>query len=129
MVDTHILVRKIDRVYQTMCILFSPPPPIRHPALEEYDYYWRFETGTEYLCPMAYDPFKLMYDHNKKISFSMALYEYEETIPSLWNTTLDYIQKHPGSVQVNKPGGLWKFITDADGSFNRCHFWSNFEVS
>ncbi|CAO3668315.1 unnamed protein product [Umbelopsis ramanniana] len=104
----------------------------RHPAIEKLDYYWRIEAGTEYVCPIAFDPFQYMKDHNKKVSFSMALYEYHETLPTLWNTVKEFASEHPEWVVENKEGSgsLWPFVTDTNtGDFNRCHFWSNFQIA
>lgn len=102
----------------------------RHPALQHIDYYWRFETGTEYVCPLDFDPFQYMYDHQKKLSFSMALYEYEETIPTLFTTVMEFGNMNPGLVQsMSNKNSLWHFIIDSETKvFNRCHFWSNFQV-
>jgi alpha 1,2-mannosyltransferase len=102
----------------------------RHPALQDLDYYWRIEAGTEYVCPIDFDPFDYMLDHNKKVSFSLALYEYQETLPSLWGTVKQFAQEHPDMVLSEENGSLWKFVTDPNsGDYNRCHFWSNFQVS
>lgn len=71
-----------------------------------------------------------MYDHQKKLSFSMALYEYEETIPTLFTTIMEFANMNPDLVQpmANK-NSLWHFIIDSETKvFNRCHFWSNFQV-
>lgn len=101
-----------------------------HPALKDLDYYWRFEPGTEYICPIQFDAFEFMFDHNKKLSFSMALYEYEETIPTLFKTATEFAAKHPEWVQpADKDNSLWRFIIDGEtNGYNRCHFWSNFQV-
>ncbi|ORY98722.1 nucleotide-diphospho-sugar transferase [Syncephalastrum racemosum] len=102
-----------------------------HPALKELDYYWRFEAGTEYICPIQFDAFEFMYDHKKKLSFSMALYEYEETIPTLFKTATEFAAKHPEWVQpADKDDSLWRFIIDGEtNGYNRCHFWSNFQIA
>jgi alpha 1,2-mannosyltransferase len=103
----------------------------RHPAIEKLDYYWRIEAGTEYVCPITFDPFQYMKDNNKKVSFSMALYEYHETLPTLWDTVKKFAAEHPEWVVENKEGSgsLWPFVTDGNSAdFNRCHFWSNFQV-
>ncbi|KAG2173774.1 hypothetical protein INT43_005194 [Umbelopsis isabellina] len=102
----------------------------RHPALQDIDYYWRIEAGTEYVCPIGFDPFDYMLDHNKKMSFSLALYEYHETLPSLWGTVKDFAKEHPNLVTPDEPGSLWKFVKDPNsGDYNRCHFWSNFQIA
>ncbi|KAL0082704.1 nucleotide-diphospho-sugar transferase [Phycomyces blakesleeanus] len=103
----------------------------RHPALKELDYYWRFEPGTEYVCPIDFDPFQYMHANKKKFSFSMALYEYHEVMPTLYDTTLKFAQEHLKWIQpIESKNSLWDFILDADSKdFNRCHFWSNFQIA
>ncbi|CDS09588.1 hypothetical protein LRAMOSA10948 [Lichtheimia ramosa] len=103
----------------------------RHPALQHIDYYWRFETGTEYVCPLDFDPFQYMYDHQKKLSFSMALYEYEETIPTLFTTIMEFANNNSDLVQsMSNKNSLWHFIIDSETKvFNKCHFWSNFQIA
>ena len=101
----------------------------RHPALQELDYYWRFETGTEYMCPLTFDPFQYMYDHGKKLSFSIALYEYGDTIPTLFETIMSFAARHPDWVQSTaSKNSIWPFVLDDKQTFNMCHFWSNFQV-
>jgi len=104
----------------------------RHPALQDLDYYWRIEAGTEYVCPIAFDPFQYMKDHKKTVSFSMALYEYHETLPSIWSTAKEFASEHPDWVVPDEEGSgsLWKFVKDNNnGDYNRCHFWSNFQIA
>ncbi|KAI8096791.1 nucleotide-diphospho-sugar transferase [Halteromyces radiatus] len=103
----------------------------RHPAIAELDYYWRFEIGTKYLSSVDFDPFEYMKEHGKKLSFSFALYEYHDTIPSLYSTVQRYIGDHPGQViHRTEQDNLWSFIVDSDSSdYNNCHFWSNFQVA
>ncbi|KAI8348295.1 glycosyl transferase [Blakeslea trispora] len=102
----------------------------KHPLVQELDYMWRFEIGTEYICPMDKDPFEYMQKHNKSISFSIALYEFKETIPSLYQTTLEFAQHHPAWIQPKAdPKSLWKFVLNSEDEFNACHFWNNFQAS
>ncbi|KAI8973404.1 glycosyl transferase, partial [Mycotypha africana] len=101
----------------------------RDKFMQELDYAWRFEAGTEYLCPFEYDPFKYMLENNKKTSFVMALYEYRETIPSLYQTVLHFAQEHLNWIQpASNPNTLWHFILDNNNGFNGCHLWNNFQV-
>ncbi|CAO3597202.1 unnamed protein product [Absidia cylindrospora] len=102
----------------------------RHPAMADLDYYWRFEIGTHYLTPITFDPFEYMKRNGKKLSFSFALYEYHDTIPTLYPTVERYINDHPGQIfHKTELDTLWSFILD-DGSetYNDCHFWSNFQI-
>jgi len=97
--------------------------------MQELDYSWRFEAGTEYICPMEEDPFQFMYENKKTTSFSMALYEYRETIPTLFQTVLDYASKHSHWIQPSgDPKTLWHFVLDENNMFNGCHLWNNFQV-
>lgn len=61
----------------------------------------------------------------------MALYEYHETLPSIWSTAKEFASEHPDWVVPDEEGSgsLWKFVKDNNnGDYNRCHFWSNFQV-
>lgn len=77
----------------------------RHPLLANYDYYWRIEPSVKFFCDLgkskssyvklvfaniitlllAYDPFLVMQDQNKVYGFTLSLFEYIETIPTLWD--------------------------------------------
>jgi alpha 1,2-mannosyltransferase len=37
-----------------------------------------------FFCDIDYDPFLIMQDQNKLYGFTISLYEYEATIPTLW---------------------------------------------
>lgn len=39
-----------------------------------------------FFCDIDYDPFLIMQDQNKLYGFTISLYEYEATIPTLWDT-------------------------------------------
>lgn len=97
--------------------------------MQDLNYSWRFEAGTEYICPMSEDPFQFMFENKKTTSFSMALYEYKETIPTLYDTVNQYAWKHQDWIQRSgDPNTIWHFIWDPSGNFNGCHFWNNFQV-
>lgn len=97
--------------------------------MQDLNYSWRFEAGTEYICPMDDDPFQYMFENKKTTSFSVALYEYRETIPSLYQTVMDFALKNDHWIQpASNPKTLWHFILDESSLFNGCHFWNNFQV-
>lgn len=60
----------------------------------------------------------------------MALYEYEETIPTLFTTIMEFANNNSDLVQsMSNKNSLWHFIIDSETKvFNKCHFWSNFQV-
>ncbi|OZJ02823.1 hypothetical protein BZG36_04348 [Bifiguratus adelaidae] len=103
----------------------------RHPLLKDLDWYWRIEAGSEYLCPIDFDPFVFMREHGKKLSFSTSLYEYEEKVQSIWPMTVEFAESYAGSSQITwgKKNSIGKFILSEDGGYNRCHFWSNFQLA
>ncbi|KAJ7273728.1 alpha-1,2-mannosyltransferase-like protein [Mycena haematopus] len=74
-----------------------------------------------------YDPFLVMQDQNKLYGFTVTLPEYPTTIPTLWNTVREFINANPSLVS---PDNAMDFLSDDGGeTYNRCHFWSNFEIA
>ncbi len=98
----------------------------RHPLMMEYEYYWRVEPSIELFCDISYDPFKFMADNGKKYSFVLSLYEYRETIPTLWDSVKNFTQHFPQ--HIAKDNSLWWISEDEGKTYNNCHFWSNFEI-
>lgn len=90
------------------------------------------------LTRAAYDPFLLMQDQGKLYGFTLSLYEYQATIPTLWDHVkgeaprvpftpvgpcslrrVEFIDMHPEYIA---PDNAMKFISDNDGQeYNRCH--------
>ncbi|KAM3424486.1 hypothetical protein BST61_g6490 [Cercospora zeina] len=98
----------------------------RHPLMLEYEWYWRVEPSIELFCDIAYDPFKFMADNKKKYSFVLSLYEYVETIPTLWDSVKKFIKSNPQHIE--KDNALEWISDDGGNTYNHCHFWSNFEI-
>ncbi|RHZ59441.1 glycosyltransferase family 15 protein [Aspergillus thermomutatus] len=98
----------------------------RHPLMLNYEYYWRVEPSIELYCDISFDPFRFMKEQNKKYSFVLSLYEYYDTIPSLWDSVKKFIGNHPEHIAE---GNAMDFLSDDGGkTYNKCHFWSNFEI-
>lgn len=98
----------------------------RNPALDNYRYYWRVEPHIKLFCDIEYDVFKYMQDNGKKYGFTISLYEYIDTIPTLWRTVKEFMQKFPQYIHKNN---MLDWISNDGGeTYNLCHFWSNFEV-
>ena len=98
----------------------------RHPLMLEYEYYWRVEPSIELYCDISYDPFKFMKESGKKYSFVLSLYEYKETILTLWDSVKRFMEKHPEHIETDNSLG-W-ISEDGGKTYNNCHFWSNFEI-
>lgn len=94
----------------------------QHPIMLEYDWYWRVEPSIELFCDITYDTFKYMADNNKKYSFTLSLYEYVETIPTLWDSVKSFMEKFPKHLADDNSLG---FLSDDGGkTYNHCHFVS-----
>ena len=127
-----------SRSYRNMC-RFNSGFFFRQKILENYDYYFRVEPGVQYFCDFPYDPFRVMRLGKKKYGFVVSLYEYSETIPSLWDTVEKYMEEDQGET-IDNEHNAYSFLTDkekinsypppyvVEGDYNLCHFWSNFEI-
>ncbi|GAA5949998.1 hypothetical protein JCM21900_001359 [Sporobolomyces salmonicolor] len=99
----------------------------RHPLLDDYEYYWRVEPNVKFFCNLDYDPFLMMKQQHKKYGFVVSLYEYRETIESLWSTTKEFIDTNPQFLA--KPNMMDWVSNDGGETYNLCHYWSNFEIA
>ncbi|KAM0431416.1 hypothetical protein ACHAPT_005393 [Fusarium lateritium] len=112
--------------YRHMC-RFESGFFFRQPHLMNYDYYWRVEPNIQLFCDIHEDPFRVMVEQKKKYSFVLSLYEYQETIPTLWDTTQRFMKEHPEHIVKNNSMG---FLSDDHGTtYNRCHFVSTIRLN
>ncbi|KAK1219538.1 hypothetical protein PQX77_017726 [Marasmius sp. AFHP31] len=112
--------------YRNMC-RFNSGFFFRHPLMLKYRWYWRIEPDVHYHCDVNFDPFLFMEDHNKIYGFTIAMYEFEKTIPTLWQHVRDFMKLHPEYISEDNAMG---FMSDNGGEkYNLCHFWSNFEIA
>ncbi|KAL9070001.1 MAG: hypothetical protein Q9161_005174 [Pseudevernia consocians] len=111
--------------YRHMC-RFESGFFFRQPLMNEYEWYWRVEPSIKLFCDIGFDPFVFMVENKKKYSFVISLFEYAETIPTIWDSTKKFMKTHPEHIPE---GNAMDFLSDDGGeSYNHCHFWSNFEV-
>ncbi|GAA5895435.1 hypothetical protein JCM6882_006250 [Rhodosporidiobolus microsporus] len=99
----------------------------RHPLLEDLEYYWRVEPNVNFFCDTPYDPFRLMKEQGKQYGFTISLYENRETIPTLWETTMDFVRQNEHFLA--RPNLMEWVSDDGNKTYNGCHFWSNFEIA
>ncbi|KYK57640.1 putative mannosyltransferase involved in N-linked and O-linked glycosylation [Drechmeria coniospora] len=112
--------------YRHMC-RFQSGFFYRQELLNQYKYYWRVEPSIDIYCDISEDPFRLMEENNKQYGFVISLYEYRETIETLWKTVKKFISNHPEHIAKDN---LMDFVSDDGGeNYNLCHFWSNFEIA
>lgn len=108
--------------YRHMC-RFESGFFFRHELMLDYEWYWRVEPSIELYCDVDYDAFKFMADNNKMYSFVLSLYEYVETIPTLWESTKKFMKNHPEHIAEGNSMG---FLSDDGGdTYNHCHFVSS----
>lgn len=68
---------------------------------------------------MLYDPFLYMQDNDKTYGFTITMYEFEKTIPTLWGHVKDFMKKNPQFVDKNNAMG---YLSDNGGDrYNLCH--------
>lgn len=66
------------------------------------------------------------------IGFTIAFREFLQTVPTLWQTVMDFRKENPdvASRWPSKKDSLVKFVTDdKESAYNGCHFWTNFEIA
>ncbi|CAI5757844.1 unnamed protein product [Candida verbasci] len=123
--------------YRNMCH-FNSGFFYKQKRLLNYDWYFRVEPDVEYMCDFQYDPFELLRTKNKMYGFIITFLEYENTIPTLWQTVESFMKEYP---QLIHPNNSIDFLTTnetslnhfielfpSNSSYNLCHFWSNFEI-
>lgn len=107
--------------YRHMC-RFESGFFFHQPLMLNYEYYWRIEPNVKFFCDVHYDPFRFMAENGKKYSFVLSLYEYIDTIPTLWESTKKFIKNYPQHIAKDNSMG---FLSDDGGeTYNRCHFVS-----
>ncbi|KII84909.1 glycosyltransferase family 15 protein [Plicaturopsis crispa FD-325 SS-3] len=112
--------------YRNMC-RFNSGFFYRHELLQKYRYYWRVEPDVHFHCDIDFDPFLFMQREKKVYGFTIAIYEFEKTIPTLWNAVKEFAKAHP---QYIANDNAMDFVSDTAGeTYNLCHFWSNFEIA
>lgn len=105
--------------YRHMC-RFESGFFFQHPLMKQFEWYWRVEPSIELYCDIGYDTFKYMRDHGKKYSFVLSLFEYVETIPTLWDSAKTFMKEHPEHIVE---GNAMEFLSDDGGeTYNHCHF-------
>lgn len=107
--------------YRHMC-RFESGFFFQQPLLQNYEWYWRVEPSVKIFCDIKFDPFKYMADNKKKYSFVLSLYEYVETIPTIWDSTKKFMTQHPEHIA---PDNSLSWLSEDDGeTYNHCHFVS-----
>ncbi|KAK7545128.1 glycosyl transferase [Phyllosticta citribraziliensis] len=108
----------------------------KHPALQNYRYYWRVEPHVHFFCDVDYDVFRYMHDNNKTYGFTVNIYDSPQSIATLWPETLKFLASDDHARYLH-PNNAMDWLTDSKrreehnllaNGYSTCHFWSNFEI-
>ncbi|KAF7318570.1 Glycosyltransferase family 15 protein [Mycena chlorophos] len=135
--------------YHNMC-RFNSGFFFRHPLLDEYKWYWRVEPRVKFHCDILDDPFVYLEENDKVYGTSVVCetgpkYDAEQATQCLYMKFLpqsrlsgkqykarlsaSFMENYPQYI-LPKEDTLMKFISNDNGrTYNRCHFWSNFEIA
>lgn len=102
--------------------------------LQKFKYYWRVEPSAKFFCDIDYDVFKFMEENEKIYGFNINLYDSPQSIPTLWNETVKFLETHSHYLH---PNGTFDWLLNdmqhpernAEAGYSTCHFWSNFEIA
>jgi len=112
--------------YRNMC-RFQSRAFYKQELVLPYRYYWRVEPHVSFHCDLDFDPFAYLYNNKKVYGFNLAVYEWMETIPSLWSSVKEFVKLYPKYVA---PNNSMEFISSDGGEkYNGCHYWSNMEIA
>ncbi|KAI5116703.1 hypothetical protein M0805_004776 [Coniferiporia weirii] len=112
--------------YRNMC-RFNSGFFFRQDILKQFKWYWRVEPKVRFPCDIPFDPFVYMIENNKRYSFTITIPEFAATIPTLWDHTKSFMSDYSELLADNN---ALSYLTDDNGeSYNKCHFWSNFEIA
>lgn len=106
----------------------------QHPALADYQYYWRVEPNVHFFCDIDYDVFRWMQDHNKTYGFTINIHDSAESVATLWPETIKFLKDRPDYVHENnarewlEDGSRRPENKETAHGYSTCHFWSNFEI-
>ena len=107
--------------YRHMC-RFESGFFFRQPLMNEYEWYWRVEPSIKLYCDIGFDPFAFMAENKKIYSFVISLFEYAETIPTIWDSAKKFMKTYPEHIPE---GNAIDWLSDDGGeSYNHCHFVS-----
>ncbi|KAM6499955.1 Glycolipid 2-alpha-mannosyltransferase domain containing protein, partial [Amanita muscaria] len=81
----------------------------KHELVEKYRWYWRIEPDVHFHCNINFDPFLFMEENNKIYSFTITMYEFKRTIPTLWGHVRQFIKENPQHVAE---GNAMNFLSD-----------------
>ncbi|KAF6825258.1 alpha-mannosyltransferase [Colletotrichum plurivorum] len=85
----------------------------REKRLDAYDWFWMVEPGTQFMCDIDVDVFRLMRDRDIVYGVNQALFQDVSDAKSLWKSAKTFMDEHPDLLQ---PKADISWILGNDGS-------------
>lgn len=99
-----------------------------HPALDEFDYYWRMDTDSYLSAPVTDNLFERMAERHWKYSFLILWRDSAAFLMGLAPEVHSFMRDAKIDPDSRE---LWKLLVFNEADFvhyDGCHFWNNFEV-
>ncbi|GAA5896261.1 hypothetical protein JCM5296_002929 [Sporobolomyces johnsonii] len=113
--------------YRNMCRFFSKFH-WNHPALQPFEWIWRLDDGINFHCDLQEDPFMTMIENKKTYGYSILEWEQDFVIPTLWNSTLDFLAQNEDKHYVPEDSGIDFISSDGGKTYNHRIYYNNFEI-
>ncbi|KAK1961696.1 glycolipid 2-alpha-mannosyltransferase [Colletotrichum sublineola] len=104
---------------------WSAGPFAQEKRLQAYDWFWMVEPGTQFMCDINFDVFRLMRDHGITYGFNEMPSQGEEHSKLLWQSTKSFMAKHP---ELVRPTADITWILTDDGNLSKPSLSSEYYV-
>ncbi|KAK1986967.1 glycolipid 2-alpha-mannosyltransferase [Colletotrichum cereale] len=104
---------------------WSAGPFAREKRLQAYDWFWMVEPGTQFMCDINFDVFRLMRDHGITYGFNEMPSQDEDHSKLLWQNTKSFMAKHP---ELVRPAADITWILTDGGNLSKPSFSSDYHV-
>tara|TARA_B100000315_G_C14557247_1_gene578764 strand:+ start:1161 stop:2048 length:888 start_codon:yes stop_codon:yes gene_type:complete len=98
-----------------------------HPAMDDFDWYWHFDTDSFLIGKVDYDVFKFMEENNLLYGYQTMMKESDYACESFWETTEHYVSSRgirPTFLKKHMNGSAWdQSYYYADFEISRLDFW------
>ncbi|KAK6222469.1 glycolipid 2-alpha-mannosyltransferase [Colletotrichum tabaci] len=97
----------------------------REKRLQAYDWFWMVEPGTQFMCDINVDVFRLMQERGIAYGVNKAPYQNIDDSKLLWQSTKSFIIKHP---ELVRPTADITWILSDDGNLSKPSVSSDYYV-
>ncbi|GKT51029.1 alpha-1,2 mannosyltransferase KTR1 [Colletotrichum spaethianum] len=93
--------------------------------LQTYDWFWMVEPGTQFMCDINVDVFRVMRDHGIAYGTNEISSQNDENARLLWQSTKSFVDKHPELVRAD--ADITWIVSDS-GNLSKPNFSSHHYV-